>query len=113
MGQMLIMLIQDAEAVGISRFPGLGPAAEMQQRRVFHHPGRVTDPGTAQQIAVVVAGVIIPDGIVHFPNLISIHGVENVLIRQEQLLCMFYCIAENIFRYDFLPSAVQIHQQDA
>ena len=65
-----------------------------------YYPVKICFSGTAQQIAVVVAGVIIPDGIVHFPNLISIHGVEDVLIRQEQACAVFGKVRKHIFRQD-------------
>lgn len=58
--QLHIMLIQNPKAVDIPGFPRLFPAAEMQYRRVLHNPLHITNAAAAQQIAAVVAGIIVP-----------------------------------------------------
>ena len=101
-----IMLIQDTEAIRIARLPGLCPAAEVEDSRVRYHPVRVRFSGAAQQVTVVVAGVIVPDSIVQRQNSISIHGVEDILIRQKQARLMLCGKSENLPRINLFPAGI-------
>lgn len=62
--QLGIVLIEHAEAVGIPLFPRLCPAAEVKDDRVGHHPVHIRLSVAAQPVAVVIAGVVVPDDIV-------------------------------------------------
>ena len=60
------MVVEHAEAVDIAGFPRLGLSAEVEDGSVLHHPGQVVGPGAAQPVVVVVAGVVVPEGVVAF-----------------------------------------------
>ena len=82
--QLHIMLIQNPKAVDIPGFPRLFPAAEMQYRRVLHDPLPIINAAAAQQIAAVVAGIIVSYRILQRQCFFSVLGIEDIPIRQNQ-----------------------------
>lgn len=80
---------------------------------MLHHPPNITDAAAAQEIIAVVAGIVIPLHVLQWKNLFAIEGVEDVLVRQYQLLTVLCYIIEQHLRPDFLPPEIQIHQQHA
>lgn len=97
----------------ISLLPWLGPPAEMQDGSILHHPVHVAHAGASQEIIVIVPRVIVPDRVVDLHGAGAVHGVQDILIRQQQLFCMFPYIFKQFFRADLLPCPVKVDQKDA
>ena len=80
---------------------------------MLHHPGQVVGPGAAQPVVVVVAGVVVPEGVVQGQDAPAVQGVEQVLVGEQQLLFVFGHIAEDLLRVDLPAGGGQVHQQHA
>ena len=107
------MLIQNAEPPQVAGLPGFGFAAKVQDAGVAHHPVHVAHAAAAQKIGVVVAGVVVPEGVVQLQSPVTVEGVEDVLIRQQQRLALLLGVAEDILRTHLRPGGVQVDEQHA
>ena len=84
----------------------------MQYRRVLHNPLHIINAAAAQQIAAVVAGIIVPYRILQRQCFFSVQGIEDILIRQNQLFAVLLHIPKELLRGNFLSPPLQIHQQN-
>ena len=111
--QLRIVLVQDPEAMDVLGLPRLFLAAKVQDGRVLHDPFQVAGPSAAQQVAAVVARIVIPQHILQGKDALAKHRIEHILIRQDQLLAVQRHVAEQRLRLDLPPSGLQIHQDHA
>lgn len=70
-------------------FQGLSRPPEVQNGGVLHHPVHILFPGTEQTIGVILAGIVVVEGVIQRKNPGAIQGVENILVREDQLVGMF------------------------
>ena len=111
-GQLHVVFVQDTKAVDVSGVPWLGFAAEVENGSVFNHPIHIADAGASQKIIVIIAGIIIPEGIVYFQDMSAIEAVEDILVGQQELLAVFFGKGKKGLGLDELPAFVQIHQKN-
>ena len=92
------MKVQYAEPVTVVGVPGLFLPAEMEDRRVPHHPGKVRLSQAAHKIVAVISGIVVPNHVVQRQYPVPVQGVEHILIRQHQILPVLLRETENRLR---------------
>ena len=85
----------------------------MQHSSMLHHPVHILFPGTEQTIGVILAGIVVVEGVIQRKNPGAIQGVENILVREDQLVGMFPGPGEDFSGVQFPALGCQIHHQHA